>query len=253
MRVRTRHSITLRQVSDEMRTRWEARTEGPLVVAAVLFLGAYAWPILDPHLPEAARTTCRVFGLTVWAAFAVDFAIRLALAEHRARFVRANLADLVTLAAPMLRPLRALQVVVALNVLARRGGGFVRGRVVVSVVVAVAVVGFVASLAMLDAERGAPDANITSFGDATWWAAVTATTAGYGDHYPTTTAGRLVAVGLMITGIALLGVVTAALASWFVERLSKVEAAEDRTAQQISELTAEVRALRAEVRELRGE
>ena len=47
---------------------------------------------------------------------------------------------------------------------------------------------------------------------------------GYGDRYPTTGEGRLVALGLMLTGIALLGVVTAALASWFVERLADAQA-----------------------------
>src|SRR5215211_3896763 len=47
------------------------------------------------------------------------------------------------------------------------------------------------------------------------WAAV-----GYGDHYPITTAGRLVAFGLMIGGIALLGTVTATLASWLVETVA---------------------------------
>ena len=39
-------------------------------------------------------------------------------------------------------------------------------------------------------------------------------TVGYGDHYPVTARGRLVGVGLMLGGIALLGVVTATLASW---------------------------------------
>nr|MBA3233489.1 two pore domain potassium channel family protein [Propionibacteriales bacterium] len=78
---------------------------------------------------------------------------------------------------------------------------------------------FVAAVAMLDAERGAADANIESFGDAAWWAVTTMTTVGYGDRFPVTTEGRLIASALMLAGIALLGVVTAALASWFVERI----------------------------------
>ena len=150
----------------------------------------------------------------------------------------------------MLRPLRALRVVVALNILGRRGGGFARGRVVASVAAAVAVVAFVAALAVLDAERAHAGANIRTFGDAAWWAATTVTTVGYGDRYPTTAEGRLVAVGLMVTGIALLGVITAALASWFVEKLAQVQAAEERTEEEVTDLAAEVRALRAEVRAL---
>jgi voltage-gated potassium channel len=132
--------------------------------------------------------------------------------------------------------------------LARKGRGFARGRVVAVVGAAVAVVGFVAALAMLDAERKNPDANIQSFGDAVWWAATTVTTVGYGDRYPTTTEGRYVAVGLMVTGIALLGVVTAALASWFVEKMSAAQEAGERTEHEVAELAAEIRALRSELR-----
>jgi voltage-gated potassium channel len=57
-------------------------------------------------------------------------------------------------------------------------------------------------MVVLDAERSSPDANISDFGDAIWWAATTMTTVGYGDHYPVTAAGRLVAFGLTIGGMA---------------------------------------------------
>lgn len=71
----------------------------------------------------------------------------------------------------------------------------------------------------MDAERGQVGATISSFGDAWWWAITTMTTVGYGDRYPVTTTGRFVAVGLMIGGIALLGTVTASLASWLSDRV----------------------------------
>jgi hypothetical protein len=58
-------------------------------------------------------------------------------------------------------------------------------------------------------------------------------------------------VGLMLTGIALLGVITAALTSWFVEKVAEVESAEERTEEGVSDLVAEVRRLRQEIGNLR--
>lgn len=74
----------------------------------------------------------------------------------------------------------------------------------------------VAAVAELEAERGAPRANITSFGDALWWAVATVTTVGYGDLYPVTLAGRVVATALMFVGIALVSIMTAAVVARFV-------------------------------------
>lgn len=88
-------------------------------------------------------------------------------------------------------------------------------------------------LAILDAERNQPNANITTFGDALWWAMTTITTVGYRDRFPVTGAGRFVAAGLMVAGIALLGVVTATVAAWFVQRVTEVQQAEAATRAQV--------------------
>jgi voltage-gated potassium channel len=75
------------------------------------------------------------------------------------------------------------------------------------------------ALAVLDAEQDASGANITTFGDALWWSTTTVTTVGYGDLYPVTTTGRLVAVALMLVGIACIGAITAGVAAWLVAQV----------------------------------
>ncbi|WP_326701132.1 potassium channel family protein [Streptomyces sp. NBC_01754] len=65
-------------------------------------------------------------------------------------------------------------------------------------------------------EASAPDATITSFPRALWWSVETATTVGYGDLYPVTTGGRVIAGVVMLVGISVFSVVTASLATWFV-------------------------------------
>lgn len=77
---------------------------------------------------------------------------------------------------------------------------------------------FVAAGLEVAFEAHAKGGTIHSYGGALWWAVVTVTSVGYGDQYPVTVAGRAVAVVLMITGIALFGVVAASIASYFVEQ-----------------------------------
>ena len=76
------------------------------------------------------------------------------------------------------------------------------------------------SIAILQAET-APNSNIKTAEDAIWWAYVTITTVGYGDRFPVTTEGRIIAALLMTVGVALFGTFTAFLASWFVEQTKK--------------------------------
>ena len=89
-----------------------------------------------------------------------------------------------------------------------------------------------------------PESKIHTLGDALWWATTTVTTVGYGDLSPVTPMGKLVAVALMIGGIALVGSVTATLASWIVQRVAMEDAAEEvATRAQIEELREEIRRL----------
>lgn len=215
---------------------------------AVLFLGAYAWPILDPDQPSWGLLLCRVTTAVVWLAFVVDYGARLLLAGDRRAFVRSNLLDLAVIVLPLLRPLRLLRLVRVLTVLNRHASGSLRGRVLVYLVGATSLLLFVAALAILDAERGAERSNITSFSDALWWAFATVTTVGYGDRFPVTFGGRAVAAGLMLAGIALIGVVTATFASWLIERVAEIEdEGRQATRRDVAALSQQIEELRAEL------
>ena len=52
--------------------------------------------------------------------------------------------------------------------------------------------------------------------DAMWWAATTMTTVGYGDRYPISSEGRVVAVFLMAAGVGVFGMFSGLVASWFL-------------------------------------
>jgi voltage-gated potassium channel len=85
----------------------------------------------------------------------------------------------------------------------------------VAILAALVVVEAAATL-ILGVESKSPEANILTAGDAEWWTIVTMATVGYGDKYPVTAAGRVIAVFVMIVGVGLFGVLTSFLAQWFV-------------------------------------
>jgi voltage-gated potassium channel len=236
-------SVILRRMTTGSRRveGFEKRTEWPLAVLALLFMLAYAWPILDPSLSPVWRHICLVTDYLIWAVFVVEFIVRLVLAEGRGDYAVRHIPDLLMVALPMLRPLRLLRFLVLLRMINRRATASLRGRVVMYVVASAALVLLIAALAILDAERRNPRANIKTFGDALWWAMQTMTTVGYGDRFPITGEGRSIGAGLMLAGIALLGVVTASIAAWLIEQVRVVEAeSQTATRQDIAELRTEV-------------
>jgi voltage-gated potassium channel len=100
---------------------WERRSDWPLTVLAVVFLGCYAWPILQPDLDPTVSGLLSILSYVIWAAFIVDFVGRVYLADNRRVYVTRHLFDLVMLVLPMLRPLRALRILVGRHRHAGRG------------------------------------------------------------------------------------------------------------------------------------
>ena len=143
------------------------------------------------------------------------------LADQRLEYAARHWYDVVLVVVPMLRPLRLLRLLAFARILGRSASRNLAGRITLYVIgSALAAVGL-GALAILDAERDAAGATITTFGDALWWAATTVMTVGYGDRYPVTTEGRFVAVTLMVVGIAVVGSVTAAVAAWFIGQVQR--------------------------------
>lgn len=201
--------------------RWERRAEVPLILLAVAFLVAYAWPVLDPRIDRDLRGLLTLVSWTVWAAFAVDLAARLVLAQDRARYARSHWYDVALVLLPLLRPLRLLRLLALMRILDRSAASNLAGRVLAYVTGSSVLAVLLGALAALDAEQDADGANITTFGDAIWWACTTVSTVGYGDRFPVTGAGRAVAVVLMVIGIGLVGAVTAAVATWILGRVTE--------------------------------
>jgi len=183
--------------------------------------------------------------------FLVDFLFTLVKAKNRTRyFITWGWLDLLSSipavnvlrwgrGARILRIFRVLRGIKATKILSefilyRRAHSAFLAALLVSLLLIV----FSAS-SVLQFESG-PEANIRTPEDAVWWAVVTLTTVGYGDKYPLSTEGRLIAVLLMTAGVGLFGTFSGFVAAWFLE-------APGRTSAELEEL----KYLRAEIRELR--
>ena len=223
--------------------RYDRRTDWPLAVVALTFLGLYSVRVLLQPQGGFAKAI-DVALVAVYCIFVLDYLARLYLAQARGRWFLTHLWELPVILLPFFRPLRLLSLAVVVTSLQQAVGHTIRGRVIVYTACGASIVVYAAALAILDVEGNNPDAKFRTLGDALWWASTTVTTVGYGDLHPVTGPGRLVAVALMVGGITLLGLVTATLASWIVERVAEEDTAnEAATRAQIEELREEIRRL----------
>ncbi|WP_304344276.1 potassium channel family protein [Chryseobacterium koreense] len=159
--------------------------------------------------------------------FLIDFLVQFSKARNKLKFMKWGWIDLVSSIPTFgyLRAGRAFRLIRLLRILrAFRSARHLinhiyknktQGAFTTVAVIAILMIIF-SAISILQVET-APDSNIKTAEDALWWSYVTVTTVGYGDRFPVTTEGRVIAIALMTVGVGLFGTFTAFLASWFVE------------------------------------
>lgn len=233
----------------------------------LLILG-FAWlALLVIELAFGLTPPLEAASTVIWIVFILDFVVKLILAPRKLAYLRANWLTVLALLVPALRVLRFARVLrlvraaraargirlfrmlTSLNRGMRALRASLRRRGVAYVTLLTVLVALMGAAGMYAFEKRAEGGEIESYGDALWWTAMLLTTLG-SEKWPQTGAGRTLCFGLALYAFAVFGYLTAALASYFVDR--DAEAAEGAVAgtQALRDLQAEVAALRAEIHAL---
>ena len=220
-----------------------------ILVLSVLSLGAIAADSLLT-LPTEISRLLQWVDLLACAAFFVDFVIRFRAAESKFAFMKWGWIDLLA-SVPNIEALRIGRFVRLLRVLRllrgvrslRRLVAMLFGRGQQGGVASVGMIMFLlivlSSVGVLWFER-VEGANIRTADDAIWWSVTTVTTVGYGDRYPVTPGGRLIASALMVAGVGLFGALSGIVASLFLGQRAEQDA-----------MLTEIKAMRAELERMR--
>jgi len=183
------------------------------------------------HLPREVSRVLHYIDNGICVVFMIDFIVRFRRAESKLQFMKWGWIDLIASiptidyirAGRLFRLIRLIRVIRAFrstrHLVQQVFENKVKGTLTSVAIIAVLVLLF-SSIAILEVET-APDSNIKTAEDAVWWSYVTITTVGYGDRYPVTTEGRIIAVVLMTVGVGLFGTFTAFVSSWFVKDNTK--------------------------------
>jgi voltage-gated potassium channel len=203
------------------------RTQTPLDLLALATLWIVIVPIGDFSEEHHARTIALVFRIGVSVIYGIDMLIRSRLATRHLHYVRTHPVGVIAVIFPPVRVIFSVRLITSMF---QRGNlaRFLLAAFVLIVDGAVIVYFF---------ERNALHSNIHTLGESLWWSFVTVTTVGYGDFFPVTPQGRIVACFIMATGILTLAVVTAHVASSFVDQRSQKAGAQSAATQDADAVT----------------
>ena len=193
-----------------------------LTLLALAFLVAFSVPAFLPDISSSTQAQIEIIQWVCWFAFALDLVAGVISADSKKQYLYRHPLEIASVFLPFLRPLRLMRVISFGSLAIQKIAIGRQFAITVKVAITAVFVAYISAVQITISERNVDGSNIKSFEDGLWWAVTTVTTVGYGDRFPTTTEGRLLAVLLMLVGISLVGVITASVASWFV-KLSQEE------------------------------
>ena len=188
-----------------------------LTALAISFLYAYSYPAFVANVSSSTQSILDGIQWISWIAFAADLFFGIYKATNKAQYLKSHPLEILAVLLPFLRPLRLLRFISFGTLVLEKVNLGKSIAISFKVIITSLFLTYLAGIDITMAERSEPGATIQSVGDGFWWAITTLTTVGYGDIYPTTTQGRFIAVGLMVSGICVLGVISATVAAWFVK------------------------------------
>ena len=215
---------------------WRKWTDIPLLIIAIGSLPLLLLEIISHRLTSADKTFLLIVNLTVFLAYAVDYVVEFLVTPEKGRYVRSEWSSLLIVIAQLfavlpamsflgfLRGARALRVVssftriIGISMASRSQGREILKKRATSFAFGLAGFTLITSaVGFTLAEDVGKDGRVHSFFDALWWSGATITTVGYGDIYPITAAGRIIAIFTMLVGISTLAVVTARIAQFLIK------------------------------------
>ena len=188
-----------------------------LTILALGFLVAFSYPAFTTEISSTQKSVIELIQWICWLAFAFDLVYGIWKAEDRKSYLKHHPLELASVLLPFLRPLRLMRVISLGGLALQKVAVGRQFAITIKVAISAVFISYIAAVQITISERNVEGSNIKTFGDGLWWAITTVTTVGYGDRFPTTTVGRLLAVMLMFVGISLVGVITASVAAWFVK------------------------------------
>ena len=226
----------MRPIRDEERLRWlERHTDIPLLLLALAMLPLLLTPSFA-DLSDGVVAWLDIGIWIIWGFFAAALLAKLAVAPNRLAYLRAHPFEVLFVALPLLRPLAFLRVLPLLRVAVILGinvsllSRFFQQRGITflaAMLVAVMLIGGTL-VWLLERNVTGHDALIETPLDAFWWAFITMTTVGYGDHSPATTGGRIVAAIITVYGIVTFAVIGALAVTLFTQESQRSALAEMR-------------------------
>jgi len=188
-----------------------------LTLLAVVFLVAYSYPAFVSQVSPGIQNLIDIVQWICWGVFVIDLMFGIFNAQSKKEYLLKHPLEIASSLLPFLRPLRLMRVISFGGLAIQKVAIGRQFAITLKVAITTLFVAYISAVQITISERMVEGSNIKNFGDGLWWAMTTVTTVGYGDKFPVTTEGRILAVALMIMGISLVGVITASVAAWFVK------------------------------------